>query len=246
MDLIFLLEQTAHSSWKPLIDQFKQTRQQEFEKIEAKMNKVPGLEEFIYPRREDVFRVFKMDLNDIRVLVSGQDCYHNIENNVPQAVGLAFSVPRTHAIPSSLFNIYKQCQKDFGWETLPTHGDLTSWFNQGVFLLNAALTVFHKKPGIYLSVWKPITDDIIRFVDKQLNGKLVVMLWGSFALGKKELFQHTPDDHILVSSHPSGLSCHKGLQGYPAFCDNKHFAKCNELLKQMGKEPIDWYPNLKI
>lgn len=183
----------------------------------------------IYPPSNDIFNAFHLTpLNDVKVLLLGQDPYHN-EN---QAHGLSFSVLPGNDIPPSLQNIYKELNDDLGCY-IPNNGYLKKWAEQGVLLLNAVLTVrshqanSHQKKG-----WEQFTDAVIREINKQ-NRPIVIFLWGSPARKKKELLTN-PNHLVLEAPHPSPLSAYRGFFG----C--KHFSKCNEFLKQNGIKPIDW------
>lgn len=179
-----------------------------------------------YPTREDVLRPFKYNFNDIKVVIIGQDCYHGDG----QAMGLSFSVPKGIKIPPSLRNIYKELYEG---EKIPEHGDLTQWAEQGVLLLNAALTVKPKTPGSHLKLWKPVTDNIIKKLSSEKTD-LVFILWGNFAKKKIKLID-VSKHHILTSSHPSPLSANRG-----GWWGNKHFEKCNQILESKGKSKIKW------
>ena len=179
-----------------------------------------------YPTREDVLRPFKYNFDDIKVVIIGQDCYHG----EGQAMGLSFSVPKGIKIPPSLRNIYKELYEG---EKIPEHGDLTQWAEQGVLLLNAALTVKPKTPGSHLKLWKPVTDNIIKKLSSEKTD-LVFILWGNFAKKKIKLID-VNKHHILTSSHPSPLSANRG-----GWWGSKHFEKCNQILESKGKSRIKW------
>lgn len=183
----------------------------------------------IFPPAPCVFHAFhSCALDEVKVVILGQDPYHG----PGQAMGLSFSVPRGQRIPPSLQNIYKEIQDDLGIQR-GSHGDLTTWAQQGVFLLNTVLTVrageanSHAKQG-----WEDLTDAAIRVVSKERKG-VVFLLWGKHAQAKEKLID-TTKHHVLKSVHPSGLSAHKGFFG----C--KHFSKANAILQAKGLDPIDW------
>ena len=146
-------------------------------------------------------------------------------------MGLSFSVPQNVKIPPSLKNIYKEIQADLGLP-LPTHGDLTAWAKQGVFLLNAMLTVEKNRAASHQQIgWQFFTDAVIRTLSTERDN-LVFMLWGNYAKRKKELID--TDKHlVLESAHPSPLAGN-------AFSGCRHFSKANNYLKMNGLEPIDW------
>ena len=116
---------------------------------------------------------------------------------------------------------------------MPKHGHLISWVNQGVFLLNSSLTVREKKPGSHIKLgWQKLTDMVIKYINKNCKN-IVFMLWGNFAISKKNLIDE--DKHLVLTSfHPSGLSAHRGFFG----C--KHFSKCNKYLSNKNITSINW------
>lgn len=183
----------------------------------------------IFPPGQDLFRAFELTpLSRIKVVILGQDPYHN-DN---QAMGLSFSVRRGVAIPPSLQNIYKEIHRDLKISP-PTHGDLTDWAKQGVFLLNSTLTVEAHKANSHKDIgWQRFTDRVIEIINQQ-DRPIVFMLWGSYARQKKLLLNH-PKHLVLESSHPSPLSVYRGFDG----CG--HFSKANRFLNQYQIEGIDW------
>ncbi|MDB5131566.1 MAG: ung [Mucilaginibacter sp.] len=184
----------------------------------------------IYPKGSDVFNAFqKTPFTDVKVVILGQDPYHG-EN---QAHGLSFSVQKGITIPPSLRNIYKELVTDIPGFTIPSHGNLTEWAEQGVLLLNASLTVRAGTPGSHQKRgWETFTDMVIKTLSDKKEG-LVFILWGSFAQAKAELIDKTKH-HIIKSPHPSPFSADRGFFG------SKPFSKTNEILKKEGKKPIDW------
>ena len=184
----------------------------------------------IYPKGSDIFNAFnKTPFDKIEVVILGQDPYHG-EN---QAHGLSFSVQKGITIPPSLRNIYKELQTDIPGFTIPSHGDLTEWAEQGVLLLNASLTVQAGLPGSHQKKgWEEFTDNVIKTISDKKKG-IVFILWGSFAQAKAELIDKTKH-HIIKSPHPSPFSAERGFFG------SKPFSKTNEILIKEGKKPIDW------
>ena len=179
-----------------------------------------------------VFEALKhTSYKDTKVLILGQDPYHG-EN---QAHGLAFSVQPNVAIPPSLLNMYKELKNDIGC-FIPNNGYLIPWADQGVLLLNTALTVraheanSHKGKG-----WEVFTDRIIKLLNDR-NDPVIFVLWGANARKKKELIDSSRH-YILEAPHPSPLSASRGFFG----C--RHFSKINEILISIGKTPIDWQIN---
>lgn len=184
----------------------------------------------VYPPAEDIFNALHLTpLNEVKVLILGQDPYHN-EN---QAHGLSFSVPLSQKeIPPSLQNIYQELHEDLGCE-IPNNGYLEKWARQGVLLLNTVLTVrahqanSHKGHG-----WEQFTDAIIQAVNAQ-ERPIVYLLWGKPAQSKIPMLTN-PRHLILKAPHPSPLSAYRGFFG----C--KHFSLANAFLQENGEKPIDW------
>lgn len=184
----------------------------------------------IYPKKEEIFSALKAcELDKIKVVILGQDPYHN-EN---QAHGMCFSVPTSQKeIPPSLQNIYKEIENDLGCY-IPNNGYLKKWADQGVLLLNTVLTVrAHQANSHADKGWEIFTDRIIEELDKS-NQPLVFLLWGNPAQRKKNLL-HNPNHLVLTAPHPSPLSAYRGFFG----C--KHFSKTNSYLVSKGLSPIDW------
>ena len=183
----------------------------------------------IFPNMHNIYEALKhTSYKDPKVLILGQDPYHG-DN---QAHGLAFSVQPQVKTPPSLLNMYKELKDDLGC-FIPNNGYLMPWADQGVLLLNTALTVraheanSHKNKG-----WEIFTDRVISILSER-EDPVIFVLWGSNARKKVELID-TSKHYILEAPHPSPLSASKGFFG----C--KHFSKINEILKKLGKEPINW------
>ncbi len=185
----------------------------------------------IYPPAGLVFNAFlQAPLDRVKVVIMGQDPYHG----PGQAHGLCFSVQKGVPIPPSLRNIYKELHDDLGC-TIPDHGSLLHWAEQGVLLLNATLTVRQAQAkSHYGRGWEQFTDAAIKVLASR---QVVFILWGRSARDKVEnVFHRTHQalQRILTSPHPSPLSAHAGFFG----C--RHFSKANALLEEMGRGPIDW------
>ena len=196
--------------------------------IKSLLEKEKKLGKEIFPRTDNIFRALELvSPEDVKVVVVGQDPYHNIN----QANGLAFSVNKNNKIPPSLKNIYREIKRDLNSKTLQT-GDLTQIAKQGVLFLNSALTVEAHKPGSHLNIgWQEITDSIISLLSSEKN--IVFMLWGNFAQ-LKEKFIDLNSNLVLKTSHPSPLSAYRGFTG------SRPFSKSNKFLKSKGKKIIDW------
>jgi uracil-DNA glycosylase len=188
----------------------------------------------IYPPRELIFNAFCLtSWDNTKVVIIGQDPYINDG----EAMGLSFSVPKGKKIPPSLDNIYKCIQNDKNCKFKnPSHGDLTSWAEQGVLLLNATLTVIEKKANSHQkdSGWEDFTNHVIKKISDLKKG-IVFLLWGSFAIKKKKLINGSKH-HIIECSHPSPMSENK----LKTFCVSKQFSQANELLQKEGMDPIEW------
>lgn len=182
----------------------------------------------IFPPGPLIFNAFnKTPFDKVRVVIIGQDPYHR----PGQAHGLSFSVPDGIKPPPSLVNIFKELEEDLG---IPpsSSGNLDKWTKQGVFLLNAILTVragqaaSHRKIG-----WELFTDNVIKLISEKKDG-IIFLLWGNFARNKKSLINQSKH-YILEAAHPSPLAG-------GAFFGCKHFSKTNEILRQQGKKEIEW------
>lgn len=184
----------------------------------------------IFPPGNLIFEAFnKTPFDQIKVVILGQDPYHKFG----QSHGLAFSVPPNIAIPPSLRNIYKALKTDFDNFEIPTHGNLSSWADQGVLLLNTTMTVRENQPGSHQNKgWEKFTNKVIQLLSEKNEG-LVFLLWGKPAQEKERLID-SQRHLILKSVHPSPLSAYRG------FFENKHFSRANLYLINKGKTPIDW------
>ncbi|MBO7555699.1 MAG: uracil-DNA glycosylase [Neisseriaceae bacterium] len=215
-------------SWADAIGREKQ--QPYFQKIIQQVNTERQSGQIIYPPARDVFNAFRYtEFNRVKVVIIGQDPYHN-EN---QAHGLAFSVQMGVEIPPSLKNIYKELASDIDGFQIPNHGCLKKWADEGVMLLNTVLTVkahlahSHKDIG-----WETFTDKVIEVLN-QHRENLVFLLWGNPAQKKGSKID-TARHLVLKAAHPSPLSAHRGFFG----C--RHFSQTNQYLKDKGISPIDW------
>ncbi|MFC1733459.1 uracil-DNA glycosylase [candidate division KSB1 bacterium] len=183
----------------------------------------------IFPPPKDVFKAFDLcPFSEVKVVMLGQDPYHG----PGQAHGLCFSVNQGIPKPPSLINIYKEIADDLG-KSIPNHGNLEHWAKQGVFLLNAILSVVASQPTSHRNKgWEQFTDAVIRMISEKKE-HVVFLLWGSYAQSKSVLID-SGKHLILKAPHPSPLSAHRGFFG----C--KHFSKTNEYLKSVGLSEIDW------
>ncbi len=215
------------SSWKEVLkDEFGKPYFQQIA-LHIKTEKSQG--KIIYPPGSLLFNAFNTTPFDkVKVVILGQDPYHG----PGQAHGLCFSVQNGVTPPPSLVNIFKELQNDVG-VPIPNHGNLTHWAEQGVFLLNASLTVRAGEPMSHSKIgWAQFTDEVIKKISIKKE-HVVFILWGKFAQEKKLLIDEKKHC-ILKSAHPSPLSAHAGFFG----CN--HFSKTNEYLMSKGIDPIDW------
>ncbi|HVX44802.1 MAG TPA: uracil-DNA glycosylase [Mycobacteriales bacterium] len=179
------------------------------------------------PAGANVLRAFSQPFHDVRVLIVGQDPYPTPGH----PVGLSFSVaPDVRPIPRSLQNIYREMQSDLGIAT-PAHGDLSPWAEQGILLLNRALTVAPGNPASHRGKgWEEVTDQAIRALAAR-GTPLVAILWGRDARNLKPLLGSVP---CIESAHPSPMSADRGFFG------SKPFSRANALLQEQGGQPVDW------
>ena len=184
----------------------------------------------VFPTKSQVFRAFTTDLNQVNVVILGQDPYHT-----PGAAhGLAFSVPKTQKIPPSLQNIYKEIDNEYGTNNAKTRsGDLTNWQKQGVLLLNNTLTVEAHRAGSHRGHgWETFTEAVIKHIN-ETRPHLVFMLWGRDARSKANLINR--EKHLVLEApHPSPFSAHSGFFG----CS--HFKTCNDFLRSHNLPEIEW------
>ncbi|TMM47972.1 uracil-DNA glycosylase [Colwellia ponticola] len=214
--------------WQQLINH--EAQQDYFQALVSEVAKQRASGIDIYPPEQEVFSAFDyVDLTDVKVVILGQDPYHG----EGQAHGLSFSVQAGIKVPPSLANIYKELLTDIDGFTIPNHGCLTSWAEQGVLLLNTVLTVqqgnahSHAKLG-----WERFTEQVINELNNKNEG-CVFILWGAHAHKKGKNINQ--DKHlVLMGPHPSPLSAYRGFFG----C--KHFSKANTWLTEHQITPIDW------
>lgn len=183
----------------------------------------------VFPPADDIFNAFHLTpLNEVKVVIIGQDPYHN----VGQAHGLCFSVKPDVDLPPSLVNIYQELKDDLGCK-IPNNGYLVKWAKQGVLMLNTVLTVrAHMANSHHGKGWEQFTDAAIRALNEQ-NRPIVFILWGRPAQMKKSMLNN-PNHLILEAPHPSPLSAYRGFFG------SKPFSKTNKFLEEHGLKPIDW------
>jgi uracil-DNA glycosylase len=214
-------------SWKEqLKDEFEKPY---FLQLVDHLKAEKALNRQIYPTGNNIFKAFeKTPFHQVKLVILGQDPYHG----PGQAHGLSFSVQDKVPIPRSLKNIFKELQTDIGI-SIPMSGNLSSWAEKGVLLLNASLTVRANEPASHSQIgWLTFTDAVISQLSANKKD-LVFLLWGKFAQ-EKQLLIDGRKHFVLKAAHPSPFSADKGFFG----C--KHFSKSNEYLMQKGYDPIDW------
>lgn len=203
-----------HKSWEELFDEYN-----------FNIDKLYSGKNTIYPKKEDLFKVFTMDVNDIRILLLGQDPYHG----EGQAHGLSFSVPDGINIPPSLQNIFKELKNEYPERNYNfKSGNLEKWFNrEKIFLLNSSLSVIKGCAGSQMEIWQDFTDDVIKYISEK-NNKCVFLLFGNFAKAKEIFIKDK--NRIVKCAHPSPMASKYGFFG------SNVFKKVEEVLK----EEIDW------
>lgn len=198
-------------------------------------NALQAHKDSIFPPNNLIFHALNLTPPEsVRIVILGQDPYHGSimtqEGEIPQAMGLSFSVPKSVPIPPSLRNIYKELHQSLHI-TPPHHGDLSAWAQRGVLLLNAILTVQKGMAGSHKHFgWEVFTDSIIRALSTHFSG-IIFMLWGNFAKKKATLID-TTKHHIITAPHPSPLA--RGFVGSGVFL------QANKALESMRKAPMDW------
>lgn len=191
---------------------------------------IPKIDGVAYPPPADRYRALEMLApEDVNVIILGQDPYHG----EGEAHGLAFSVPEGVKMPPSLRNIFREVADDMKISQ-PVATDLTRWANQGVLLLNTALTVAPGSPGSHANIgWKRVTDSIISALANS-DSPRVFVLWGKHAQGKRSLIEKNKSHLVIESAHPSPLSVYRGFLG------SKPFSRINQWLLKQGRSEIDW------
>ena len=215
-------------SWKDRLSSFLLSA--DMDQLKQFLLQEKHAEKVIYPPSHLIFNAFNTTpLPQVKVVILGQDPYHGPD----QAQGLSFSVQKGLALPPSLRNIFHELNTDLGIPA-SSHGDLSTWAQQGVLLLNSVLTVeagqptSHQKQG-----WEKFTDTVIDVLNEERE-HVVFILWGAYAQRKGQRIDR--EKHlVLTAAHPSPLAANRG-----GFFGCKVFSKTNNYLKQHGIEPIDW------
>ena len=214
-------------SWKAVLE--PEFEKPYFQELVEYLHKEKSEGKTIYPPGSLIFNAFALTPFDkVRVVLLGQDPYHN----PGQAEGLSFSVPDGVPLPPSLRNVYQEIESDLGISLNGKQGSLRGWAEQGVFLLNAILTVRAGEAASHSRIgWQEFTDTVISTISSRKE-HIVFLLWGNYARSKKVLID--PSKHlVLEAAHPSPLAG-------GAFFGCRHFSKTNEYLTAHGEQPIDW------
>jgi len=217
-----------HPSW---LEHLKEEFQKDYMlNLKKKLLELKNKKIIFYPQGDKIFNAFNLTpLNNVKVVILGQDPYHGPN----QAHGLCFSVPQSVKPPPSLVNIFKELESDTGKKRNYHDGNLEPWARQGVFLLNTTLTVEKSKPLSHRDYgWSEFTDRVISLISDKLEN-IVFILWGSFAQSKKQLID-SGSHLILTAPHPSPLSAHRGFFG------SKPFSKTNNFLHSKQIDMVNW------
>ena len=215
-------------SWRGVLE--AEFEKEYMKKLRSFLQSQQEQKRIIYPGNSLIFNAFNhTPFEKVKVVIIGQDPYHGAN----QAHGLSFSVQKGVPVPPSLQNIFKELQAEYKDFQFPQHGDLSSWADQGVLLLNATLTVEASKAGSHQNQgWEKFTDQVIQTLSEQRKG-IVFLLWGKYAQAKAALIDQ--NKHlVLMAAHPSPFSAYNGFFG----CN--HFIKTNEYLEENGEKGIDW------
>ena len=224
-------------TWKELIEE--ESKKEYYKQLKMFVDSEYAVNH-VYPERKNIFKALELTpLNKVRVVILGQDPYHQ----PGQAQGLAFSVDEGVKLPPSLLNIFKELDREYHCG-IPKSGNLEAWARQGVLLLNTVLTVRQGKPNSHAGHgWEIFTDEIIKLIGQQPQ-PIVFLLWGKQAQVKGQLIMQQiadgtlkGDRKILMAAHPSPLSARNFIG-----CD--HFVKCNDFLEKHETTPIQWVSDL--
>jgi len=217
-------------SWVDLFNNTQINLNEKLEKINLMRDKIAPVN--IYPSQNNILKCFELcEKDQLKVVLLGQDPYYGFN----QATGLSFGISNNVKLPPSLNNIKKELKNDLNVDLKDT--SLENWAKQGVLLLNSSLTVIHGKPGSHIKEWSEFTNKIIAEINKL--DKIVFIIWGQHALNKMK-FIDSSKHYLIISSHPSPLSCNKKLGEFSEFIGSKPFSKCNEILNNINKKIINW------
>lgn len=222
-------DEATPEGWEEL---FKDKAKHDIAKVSRILERLKSRGDTFFPSNDKVFNAYYLTpLDRVKVVIFGQDPYHQTFMGVSRAQGLSFSVDRRDNIPVSLRNIYTELRKSVDGFIEPNHGDLTYWAQQGVLLLNACLTVRPNEAGSHGKIWMGLITKTIRMIQEH-RPYTIFMLWGRDAQNLSN--EIGGKIKILTAAHPSGFSAYKGFFG----CN--HFNLANEHLMDHNMEPIDW------
>jgi uracil-DNA glycosylase len=208
---------SMHPSWQQLVP--------ESEDLLSEIEKQLSFEEAVTPPKTLVMRAFEKPVEAVKVLLIGQDPYPT----EGMACGLAFAVSKGSKMPQSLKNLMKELASDI--PEASNQGELSHWSDQGVLLLNSALTTNIGSPGAHAKIWSNFTLSVIQALDRELAGKLVCLSLGEHA---KKLSAHIELGQVIQATHPSPLSASRGFFG------SRIYTRVNQALDQHSIAPIDW------
>ena len=230
---MYKLPNNIHESWIPFFEQ--EFNKPYISQLMLFLEQEKQANTIIYPQEKHWFKVFEKPLNDIKVIIIGQDPYFN----EGQAMGLSFSVPVDQKIPPSLRNIYKELASDLS-QPICEHGDLSRWFAQeSIFLLNASLTVKAGHAGSHLKKgWQQFSKAVIEHINQRCS-HCVFLAWGAFA---HKCCEHIDDSThcVIKTSHPSPLGAYKQMKTAPAFLGSKCFSQVNHYLESQERKVVNW------
>ena len=218
----YLDEGNIPSHWKSLFEE------EELREILKNISENISKDRIVFPPPNRVFRAFSIPMEKIKVVILGQDCYHD-----GNAVGICFSVPLGGKINPSLVNIYNELESE-GYKP-KRNGDLSPWVNQGCIMLNRALTVEKGNPESHLSYWYPFSERVLKYISEN-TCNVAWLLMGKHAASFKE-YTESNGHKAFITSHPSPLSAYRKYQNYPAFIGSGIFKEINNFL---GEKKIDW------
>lgn len=224
-----MLSDNLKEGWRVVLKDIMQTPN--YQQLEARVNQAYNQQQ-VFPPKAAIFNALnQVTLNDIKVVILGQDPYHGPN----QANGLSFSVNEGMPLPPSLQNIFKELASDLEIEN--KSGDLTPWAQQGVLLLNSVLTVEQGKAHSHKNWgWEIFTDEVLTIIN-QRKQPVVFILWGAYAQKKEKLINK--DRHFVIkSAHPSPLSAYRGFFG------SHPFSLTNQYLLKSHQHPIDWHTSI--
>lgn len=219
---------TPPKAWKSFFTQHKSMLEEIFEKL-AEDEKTHG--EYV-PLKKNIFKAYQLTgPKNIKVCIVGLDPYYSIskQTGLPRATGLAFSVDRDDVIPPSLRNIFKEIKRTISDFEMPTEGDLTPWAEQGVFLLNSALTSRIGESGKHLTIWRSFIKETLKYVH-ELNPDCIFCLWGSVAKQFEKVVKDDNEDRILLDPHPA----------VKTFIGCDCFAEIDQIMEDDNDDLIDW------